>query len=256
MYWFFHTFFYDPIYNALILIVSHLPGGDVGFGIILLTIIVKLVLFPLSLRAARTQLLMREIEPLLKDIREKFKDNKEEQALRTLALYREKQVNPFAIILLTIIQIPIILALYFVFFYEKLPEVHTEILYTFVSAPDTVNLIFLGLIDVSKISIVLALLAGITQFFQVKLAIPKPPPPKEGSTPSFSEDFTRSMQMQMQYVLPVIITGVSLSVAAAISLYFVVSNLFAIGQELYIKRTIKKPHEEMKGDQVLVSGTK
>lgn len=244
MYWFFHTFFYDPIYNALVFIVSALPGGDVGLAIIILTIIVKLILFPLSLKAARTQILMREVEPLLKEIREKYKDNKEEQALKTLALYREKNVNPFATILLMLIQLPIILALYFVFFNEKLPAIHTELLYSFITAPEQVNLILFGIFDVTKISVVLALLAGVTQFFQVKLAIPKPTPPKEGSTPTFAEDFARSMQMQMQYVLPVIITGVSLSVAAAISLYFVVSNLFAIGQELYIKRTIKNPAAE------------
>ncbi|MEQ1561663.1 MAG: YidC/Oxa1 family membrane protein insertase [Nitrospira sp.] len=236
MYWFFHTFFYNPIYNALVFIVSTIPGGDVGLSIILLTVLVKLILFPLSLKAARTQLLMREIDPLLREIKEKYKENKEEQALKTLALYREKNVNPFAVILLTFIQIPIILGLYFVFFNEKLPIINTDILYSFIHAPEQVNLILFGIFDVSKTSVILGVLAGVTQFLQVRLSMPKPAPLKEGVTPSFSDDFARSMQMQMQYVLPVIITGVALSVAAAISLYFVVSNLFAIGQELYIKR--------------------
>lgn len=235
----FNAVFYNPIYNALILIVSELTIGDVGIGIIVLTITVKLILFPLSLKAARTQLLMREIEPALKEIREKYKDNKEEQALKTLALYREKGVNPFSAIGSALIQLPIIIALYLVFFYEKLPEVNTAILYSFVSAPESVNLMLFGLIDVTKVSYVLAMIAGITQYYQVRLAMPPVTLPKKGEQSTFAEDFGRSMQLQMQYVLPIIITLVSFTIAAAISLYFVVSNLFAIGQEWYIRTTIK-----------------
>jgi YidC/Oxa1 family membrane protein insertase len=240
----FNAAFYNPIYNALILIVSELTVGDVGLAIIVLTITVKLILFPLSLKAAKTQILMREIEPALKALKETYKDNKEELALKTLALYREKGVNPFSAIGSAFIQLPIIIALYMVFFYEKLPEVNTEILYGFVSAPETVNLMLFGLIDVTKVSYVLAMIAGITQYYQVRLAMPPVTMPKKGEPSTFAEDFGRSMQIQMQYVLPVIITLVSFTIAAAISLYFVVSNLFAIGQEWYIRRTIKNKSPE------------
>jgi YidC/Oxa1 family membrane protein insertase len=235
----FHALVYDPIYNALIFLVAVLPYGDVGFAIIVLTIFVKLILFPLSLKAARTQLLVRDIEPKLKEIREKYKNSREEQARKTLELYREKGINPFATLFLAILQIPIILGLYLVFFYEKLPEIDISLLYSFTLVPDSFNLLFLGFINVTEISFVLALLAGITQYIQVRYAVPKPLPRKDGEMPTFTTEFARSMHLQMQYVLPLIIFGVSYYVAAAIPLYFIVSNLFAIGQELYLRRTIK-----------------
>lgn len=235
----FHTLVYDPIYNALIFLVAVLPYGDVGFAIVVITVLVKLILFPLSLKAARTQLLVREIEPKLKEIREKYKDKREEMARKTLEIYKENGINPFATLFLSLIQIPIILGLYLVFFYEKLPEIDTSLLYSFTPLPEVSNLFFLGFINVAETSLFLALIAGATQYLQVRYAIPKPEPRKDGEMPTFSGEFQRSMHLQMQYVLPLIIFGVSYYVAAAIPLYFIISNVFAIGQEIYVRRTLK-----------------
>lgn len=234
----FHTFLYDPIYNGLIFLISVLPFGDVGAAIIILTVFVKLVLFPLSLRAAKTQIVMKELEPLLAELKEKYKENREELARKTMALYSEKGLNPFAVLLLTLIQIPIILALYLVFFYEKLPGIDTALLYSFVTTPTTINLFFIGFINVTEKSLLLAFFAAATQFIQIRLTLAKSKSvavPKTNKPRTFAEDFQHSMQVQMQYVLPGIIFVVSWSVAAAIPLYFIVSNLFAIGQELYIR---------------------
>src|SRR3989344_1975860 len=163
----FHTLVYDPIYNTLIFLVAILPYGDVGLAIIVLTVAIKLILFPLSLKASRTQLLVRDIEPKLKEIREKFKNDREQQARKTLDLYREKGISPFATLFLSLIQIPIILGLYLVFFYEQLPEVDLELLYSFTPLPDAINLMFLGGIDIVSTSFLLAFLAAATQFVQV-----------------------------------------------------------------------------------------
>lgn len=250
----FHTLVYDPLYNALVFLVAALPYGDVGLAIIILTVLIKLALFPLSFKAARTQLIVRDIEPKMKEIREKYKDSREEQARKTLDLYREKGVNPFAIIFLTLIQIPIIIGLYLVFFYEKLPEINMELLYAFTPIPTVSNLMFLGFINVTEVSVILALLAGATQYVQVRYAVPKPAPRAENEKPTFGGEFARSMHLQMQYVLPLIIFGVSAYVAAVIPLYFIVSNFFAIGQELYLRKTIKNnPNTEaaLKAEPVL-----
>ena len=115
---FFHAVFYNPIYNALVALVALVPGGDVGVAVILLTIFIRLVLLPFSLSAARTQRAMKLLEPKIKELKEKHKGNKDKEALETLALYREAKVNPFASILTVFIQIPVLLALYWVFYYE------------------------------------------------------------------------------------------------------------------------------------------
>lgn len=233
-----HTFFLDPIYNVLILFVDIVPGGDVGVAIIFTTVLVKLILLPLSLKAARTQRLMRELEPKLKEIKEKFKDKREEQARAMMDVYKEAGLNPFASLLLIILQIPIIIGLYFAVSSGggvPLPNINTELLYTFVPSPETVNMIFLGLVDMAGKSLPLAALAGVTQFLYGRLAIPKPEP-KKSAEPNLKEDFTRTMQMQMRYMMPVIIFIVAYTISAAIALYFVVSNTAAIAQEYFVKR--------------------
>jgi YidC/Oxa1 family membrane protein insertase len=233
-----HTFFFDPIYNGLVFFIDTIPGGDVGLAIIGTTIVVKLILLPLSIKAARTQKVMREIEPKLKEIKEKFKEKREEQARAIMDLYKEAGLNPFSSILLLFIQIPIIIALYLSVYSGggvALPQINVNILYSFVPAPETVNMIFVGLIDITAKSLPLALLAGITQFIHAHLSIPKPEP-KVDDKPDFKADFARSMQLQMRYVLPIVIFFVAYTISAAIALYFTISNIMAIGQEFVVRR--------------------
>ena len=234
-----HTFFFDPVYNGLVFFIDIIPGGDVGLAIIAITVVVKLLLLPLSVKAAKTQVIMRELEPKLKEIKEKFKDKREEQARAMMDLYREAGLNPFASILLILIQLPIIFALYFSVYSGggvALPEINTALLYSFIPTPEMVTMIFLGAIDIAERSLPLALLAGLTQFVQSHLAIPKPEPREPGAEASFKDDFARSMQIQMRYVMPLLIGVVAYYISAAIALYFVVSSIVAIGQELYVRK--------------------
>ncbi len=233
----FHSGVYVPLYNALIWILSHASWIDVGIAVITLTVLVKLILFPLSLKAARTQRLMKELEGPMKAIREKYTD-RQEQGQKMLELYREKGVNPFSGFLVLLIQLPVILGLYFVFLKGGLPEINTEELYRFVSAPNTVDMFFLGVFDMAGKSYVLALLAGITQYFQAKLAMPTLAPRTENAT--FQEDFARSLQLQMRYVLPVVVVVVAYIASAAVALYWITSNIFAIGQEVYVKQRFEQ----------------
>ncbi len=237
---FFHAAFYDPIYNGLVFLVAVVPGADVGIAVILLTIVVRLILFPLSLKAIRTQLVMKQLAPELERIKKEYADKREEQARQTMALYKKEKVNPFSSFGFLIIQLVFIIALYLVFFNGGLPSIQTELLYSFTPIPDTVNMHFLGFLDVAGKSLVLAFLAGITQFIQTRLSLPPMPPKKEGAA-SFKDDLARSFNLQMRYILPIIIFFVAYSISAAIALYFTVSNLVSIGQELYVRRTLKRP---------------
>lgn len=230
-----HTVVYRPLHNVLILLVGVLPGHSVGLAIIVLTIIVRVALFPLTGKSIRAQKAMKELEPEIKKIREKYKDNKQEQAKKTMELYQEKGVTPFSGCLPLFIQIPIIIGLYMVF--KDILIVDESQLYGFVTHPGTLDMHFL-IFDLAAKSAILAALAGITQYFQADLSLGRQPLPSpiKGSTPSFQEDFARSMQMQMRYVLPVMISFIAFNASAAVALYWTTSNILSIIQELLIRR--------------------
>lgn len=236
---FFHAVFYDPIYNALVAFVALVPGGDVGIAVILLTVVIRLILLPFSLSAARTQVAMKTLEPKIKELKEKHKGDKEKEALETLALYKEAQVNPFASILMVFIQIPVLLALYWVFYYEPFSTVEAinmTRMYAFTPTPHAISLLFLGGISVAGKSMLLAILAGLTQFLQAHMALSGTMKPSVGG--GMQGDFQRIMGMQLKYVFPFLIGTISYTTSGAIALYFITTNLAGALQEWHVRRTI------------------
>ncbi len=231
---FFFTSFYQPIYNGLVFLISVVPGGNVGVAIVLLTLGVRGALLPLSHRSVVSQARMRAIAPHVEKVKEKHKDNKQEQARKIMELYKEHGINPFSGCLLVLVQLPVIFALYFVFF-KGLPDLRPEALYSFITAPEVMSMVFLGILLSGK-SLILALLAGITQYYQIKLSIPPMAPAGKDAKPSFKDDFARSFNLQIRYMLPLIVIGISYYISAAVALYWTTSNLFSIGHELYVKR--------------------
>lgn len=121
----FNTFFYAPLYNLMVWLIDIMPYHDAGLALVALTLIVSLLLFSISKKSIKTQLALKEIEPELKRINTTI-TNKEEQAKQTMALYRKHKVNPFSMILLVVIQFPILIALYYVF-YKGFPDIHTDV---------------------------------------------------------------------------------------------------------------------------------
>lgn len=242
-----HNFFFDPIYNGLIFIVGHVPGADVGVAIILLTVVVKIVLLPLSVKAAHAQYAMRFLEPELARIKLEYKDNKEELAKRTMAAYKDAGINPLASVLLAFVQIPVVIALYLSVYSGggvHLPSINTALLYSFVRAPETLSMHFLGLIDIASKNIPLAVLAGISQYVSGVVSLP-PHKKKASDEPNFKEDLARSMQLQMKYAMPLIILFVAYKASAVVALYFVVSNVMAIVQEYVVRVRIPDRHREI-----------
>lgn len=235
----FHTVLYQPLYNAFIFLMDLLPWFDAGVIIIFFTILVKLVIFPLSQKAVRAQMELKAIEPELALIREKHKADKQEQAKLTLELYKKKNINPFGSIAVVFIQLPIIFALYFVFLRAGLPVLNTDLLYAFTPHPESINMNFLGLINITHKSYFLALLAGLSSFFQIRFSMPPYQKPTD-SKATFKDDLARSMNTQMRYVFPVIVLFISYSISGVVALYWTTSNLFTLGQEFVIRRKYKK----------------
>ena len=236
---FFNAFFYNPIYNALVALVALVPGGDVGIAVILVTIVIRLILLPFSLSAARTQRAMKTLEPKIKELKEKHKGNKEKEALETLSLYREARVNPFASILTVLIQIPVLLALYWVFYYEPFSTINTVRLYALTPVPDLISLEFIGIISVAGKSVVLAILAGLSQFLQAHMALSGTMKPSANDS-SMQGNFQRVMGMQLKYVFPFIIAAISYTTSGAIALYFITTNLAGSLQEWHVRRVFRQ----------------
>ncbi len=231
---------YKPLYNLLVWLIDILPHADIGFAVIILTIIVKVLLMPLSKQAIKTQLLMKDIEGPIKELREQYKDNPQELAHKTLDLYRQKGVNPFASIFLIMIQLPVIIALYFVFAKAGFPSINSELLYSFVAYPEYIQTTFLGFINlISSKSILIAFLVLITQSIQIRLSLPKQ---DQSSLPDnqFAQDFMKGLHFQMKYILPIITAVAAYSLVSVVGLYWIVGNVFAILQELYFRKTLKK----------------
>lgn len=238
-----NTIFYQPIYNALIFIINNITWGDVGFAIIILTVTVKFILFPLTKKSIKSQILMKKIEPELKRLKKDF-PNKEEQAKKTFELYKKYDVNPFSGCLVVLLQLPIIFALYYVFY--KGLSLGTGPLYSFIHAPLNPHTNFLGLFEVQGKSIVLAVAAGISQFIQGYLATPIKPKVEvvtdigEPAPKTFQEQLSDSMQMNVKYILPIFITFIAYKISAAVAIYWITSNIFTIAQEWYIRKTLAK----------------
>lgn len=240
---FFHAVFYNPIYNALVALVAIVPGSDVGIAVILITIVIRLILLPFSLAAARTQRAMKVLEPKIKDLKEKHKGDKEKEAVETLALYKEARVNPFASILTVFIQIPVLLALYWVFYYEPFSTVsalNTARLYPLTPLPSTISLQFLGFISVAGKSMVLAIIAGATQFLQAHMALKGTMSPANNATQG---DFQKIIGMQLKYVFPFLIGIISYTTSGAVALYFITTNLAGSAQEWHVRRKLDKEAE-------------
>jgi len=235
----YHALIFYPLYNAFVLLMDALPFLDAGMIIIVFTIIIRLILYPLAKKSVQTQAVMREINPEIEKIKEKYKDNKEKVSLETLAIYKKYKLNPFASILLLLIQFPILIALYRIFLFAGFTHIDAAILYSFVPVPShSVSTIFLGMIDVAQKSYIFAFLAAVSQYFQAELMIQVPP--KKAGKQSMSDSFARNMSVQMKYVMPVIIFFIAYSTTGVVAIYLTVSNIFMIGQELFVRKQLKK----------------
>lgn len=235
----FHTLFYKPMYNALIFILDILPNHDVALAVIILTIIIKLVLLPLSHKMFVTQIAQKKVQPIIAKIQEEYKDNRQMLGVKLLEVYKEHKINPFSSILLMIIQIPIVFALYFVFANGGLPEIKMDDLYSFISHANNVRHIFLG-IDFTKANIFIGIIAALSQYGQIRLSLQNIKPqdkPKSEMKPE--ELMQQQMSFMMKYFMPILIFVASLQVSAAVALYWIVSSIFMIAQELYFRNKYK-----------------
>lgn len=232
----YNTIIAQPIVNLMVLIYNYLPFKDLGITIILLTIFIRLLLLPLSYKAARTQREMAKIQPRLKEIQKKYKDDKEEQAKRLMEVYKEHKVNPFSGIVPILIQLPILIALYRAFM-TFINDVGALRLYDFVSQPETINPTLLGLVDLSKVSFALAIAAGLLQFAYSKMMMQLSR--RQQKTPSQEKPRSAISGMvgnQMTYFFPFITVLIASRLPAGMPLYWITTTLFSISEQILVRR--------------------
>jgi YidC/Oxa1 family membrane protein insertase len=218
--------FTKPIFNLLIAIYSILPVRDLGLAVIGVVIVIRLILFPLSKKAVRTQVVMQKLQPEVAAIQKKYKGDRESETKALLALYRDHKVNPFASILVLFLQIPILIALYRVFLDVVVhPNGITRLLWSFMPNPGEINSRFLGIVDLASTSPFLPLIAAIFQFFQTKRMTPTLSP-AEHSAHSFQTLLAR----QMLYIGPVFTLLILWQLPAVVGLYWAVTSLWSIGE--------------------------
>jgi YidC/Oxa1 family membrane protein insertase len=242
----------NPLFNALVLIYDYIPGHDFGIAIIILTIGVRILLYPLMAQSIKSQKVLSELQPKIQELQKKYENDKTKQSQALMELYKTEKFNPFGGCLPLLAQFPILLALYRVFsggFHQE----QLKLLYSFVPNPGSINQTFLGIIDLSKgttfsadggvhyliPNIVLVGLAGVTQLIQAKMMVPKNQKAKGDGDKA--GQFSQVMQKQMMYMLPLFTVFILWKLPAALALYWTVGNIFSIIQQYAIYKANNPP---------------
>lgn len=229
---FYHNFFYVPLFNLLVFIYNTVAAHDLGVAIIVLTIVIRLLLYPLSLKSIRAQKDMQDLQPKLEALKKQYSGNKEKLAEATMKLYKEEKVNPLSSCLPLLLQLPFFIALFQVFRNGTKPE-SLAVLYPFVTNPGVINhLGFWGIVDLSLPSPLFALLAGVAQFWQGHMLVRRKPTIK--SDASKDEEFATIMNQQMTYVMPVVTVIIGWRFPAGLALYWFLTTLLLALQQWYI----------------------
>jgi len=219
---------YRPLFNALIFLYNTIAFQDLGIAIIILTVLIRAALWPSQGKALRSQRALQKLQPELEKIRTKYKD-KQKQTQETLEFYKRNKISPFSSCLPTLIQLPIIIALYQVF-RHSMDGSSLDALYPFISRPETINSISLGILDLSQPNkIVLPFLTGGLQFIQSWMIMGRTG--KQGK-----KDPASAIGKQMLYIFPIVTIFIAMSLPAALPLYWMVTTLFAIIQQWYIMK--------------------
>jgi YidC/Oxa1 family membrane protein insertase len=225
---FFYATIYRPLFNLMVLIYNIVPYADLGVVVVLLTVLIKTALFPLGIKATKSQKELNDIQPEIKKIQKKYKDDKEEQAKKILEIYKEKKINPFSGIFVLLIQLPILISL-FQIFRKGVGEEEMSQLYSFISNPGVIDTTFLNIVDISSPNAFLAILAAGGQYYQMKITTQSAKKKGEQS------DTAKMMQTQMLYFLPVFTFIILLTAPSAIGLYWIITVFFSILQFRLVK---------------------
>jgi len=257
----FTTLIVQPIFNLLALIYALLPGHDFGIAIILFTVIIRLLMWPLIKKQLRQVKVMRQIQPELKRIKAAAKGDRRTESLMMMELYKEKGVNPFGSIGVLLLQIPILLGLYLgLQKVVKDPHALETFTYPFVqnlpwiqdlaSGAAQFQAHLFGVIDLTKAALgptgiywpamMIVVGSAVAQFFQSKQLTPNTKDSKSlrsilkdaGSGKQADQaEVNAAVGRSTRFLLPALIFLFTVNIPSALSLYWLVSGLVALVQQ-------------------------
>lgn len=229
----------QPIYNLVVWLYDTIALQDFGIAIILVTILIKVILMPLTARSVTSQKALQDLQPKMEEIKRQYKDDRERQAKEMMALYKQEKVNPMSSCFPILIQLPILLGLYNALRRAIEPNAF-DMLYTFVPAPEVFHTLFLGLVDLAHVSIPLAILAGAVQYVQTKmLQTQRPPKTVRDKDGAMDEDMAAAMTRSMTYTMPIMTIVFGATLPGGVTLYWLFSNIVSVLQQWFLFR--KKP---------------
>ena len=241
----FNTLLVQPLFNLLAIIYAQLPYHDFGLAIIILTVLVRLALWPLVSRQLHSQRALQALQPELARVRSEAGGDKALEGRLTMELYKEKEINPFASFLPLLIQLPIFFALYAVlrdvvkpgeFAHLSYAAVrHMQPIADIISHKNAFKPELFGVVDLAKPAWYLALVAGLAQFVQTKQLQPN----------HVAADTQAQLMKTMTYVFPFITFFIGLSLPSALALYWVVTSSMAVLQQTLILHQDKVELEAM-----------
>jgi len=238
----FQVIFYQPILNILVFLYNIVPGHDLGIAIILMTIVIKLILLPLSKKAIKSQKSLQDLQPKVEAVKKQYKDQSDKMAQAMMSLYKENKVNPFSSCLPLLIQIPFLYAVFMVF-RNGFANGNLDLVYPFITRPEHIETISLGFINLADKNIYIAVLAGLAQFWVSRMMMTKKAPIHNSA--SKDEDMMAIMNKQMMYMMPIMTIIFGATFPGGLALYWLVSTLFQGVQQVYIFKKKEEPVVEV-----------
>lgn len=236
----FHTILYQPIFNLFVWLYDILPGHDVGVVVLIITILVRLLVYPLVNSSLKAQKSLQTLQPKMEEVKKQYANDQQKQAQAMMELYKNNKVNPFSSCLPLLIQLPVLIALYMVLRDGLTSANLTKELYSFVADPGKINTLSFGFLEMSKPNIVLAVLAALSQYWQAKMMTRKSPPPGAGAGAK-DEGMAAMMNKQMLYFMPFLTLIICLSLPSGLALYwFFGTVLMGLQQILLFRKDGKK----------------
>ncbi len=236
-----------PLFNILVFFTEALPTHSFGWAIVMLTLLVRLLLFVPNQKAMRSQRELQKLQPKMDELRQKYKDNQQMMAMKTMELYKTHKVNPMGSCLPTLLQMPFLLGIYYIIRDGLSPHLH-YLLYSFHKVPDltAVENAFFGLDLAQNGTLVLALCVGLAQFVAVKLSFLAAKKKQSQSSSPAKQNTGPLGQMQqmnkvMLWVMPVMVAFFTTSFPAGVGVYWLTSTIFGAFQQQYVNWKLDQP---------------
>lgn len=233
----FNLILYQPLFNALILLYEYLPGRDFGTAVVVLTFLIRLILYPSMAQSLKSQRVLSGLQPKIQEIQKKYKQDLSRQSRAIIELYRKEKISPLSGIFPLLIQLPILIALYRLF-WKGVGAKEMSYLYSFIPNPGKIDPTFLNFLNLAQPSMVLAILAGVFQYLQSKGMIIGQPASQK-SLEKGGTRFSDMLQKQMLYFFPVFTVFILWNLPSALGLYWLTTTIFSIVQQHLIYGTKK-----------------